>query len=363
MTGRGRARLALALLAIAGLGSGSAAARSATEPPDRALIGVDLVMPPGTDTLESVTPTFTVRVRDPQPADSPIVLRLQIAFTQGFTGQFLVDTTVTADTAAIALTRPLPSGATVFVRASAQSSGGELVFSPPAERVVPIWLTLISPNDLNGTTLETQRPRFTWRSPGISAPPGPWVYDLQIRNVGSGQILFYSNLPDTSFIPPVGNIGLPLEFNTSYRWSVTARILSGESVTVQSRSSFVIVNPTIPLATLLYQNFPNPFPTATSTSTCVWFDLNTPAIVSLDVFDLRGRHVVNIVPGRLGIASYPAGRHGRVAAGSSPSGCNGNIQWDGRGRDGRFVPPGVYLLRLRAGRVESVKKILFREHP
>jgi hypothetical protein len=189
MIGRGRARIALALLAIAWFAPVSAAARNATEPPARALIGVELVMPPGADTLESVTPTFIVRARDPQPIDRPITLRLQIAFTQGFTGQLLLDTTVTADTAAIALTRPLPSGATVFVRASAQSSGGELVFSPPAQRVVPVWLTLISPNDLNGSTLETQRPRFIWRSPMISAPPGPWVYDLQIRNVASGQIL------------------------------------------------------------------------------------------------------------------------------------------------------------------------------
>jgi hypothetical protein len=156
---------------------------------------------------------------------------------------------------------------------------------------------------------------------------------------------------------------LPLEFNTSYRWLVTARIQSGESITVQSRSSFVIVNPTVPLATVLYQNFPNPFPTATSTSTCVWFDLNTEAVVTLDVYDLRGRHVVNLVPGRLGIGRFDAGRHGRVAAGSSPSGCNGSIQWDGRGRDGRLVPPGVYLLRLRAGRTESVKKIVFRGNP
>ena len=363
MMGRGWASVALALLAITGLVSVSAAARTTAGTPAPALFEVELVLPPGADTLESVTPTLIVRVRDPQSVDRPFVLGLQIAFTPGFTGQLLVDTTVTADTAAIALRRPLPSGATVFVRASARSINGDLVFSPSAQRVVPSWLTLISPNDLNGSTLETQRPRFVWRSAAISSPPGPWLYDLQIRNVGSGQILSYAGLSDTSFVPPVATSGLPLDFNTSYRWSVTARLSSGESATVQSRSSFVILNPAIPLATLLYQNFPNPFPTATSPSTCVWFDLSTPATVSLDVFDLSGRHVVNIVPGRSGSTSYPAGRHGRVPAGSSPVWCNGNIQWDGRGRDGRFAPPGVYLLRLRAGRVESVKKIVFREHP
>ena len=362
MRRRGGARAALALFAVAGVVVTSAAARGAEESPSRALTGVDLIMPPGGDTLQSVTPTFIVRARDPVPADGAIELRLQIAFTPGFTGQFVFDTTVIADSAAIALKRPLPNSATVFVRASARGSTGEVVFSPAAQRVVPAWLVLITPNDLNGSTLETQRPRFIWRSAGIGTPPGPWLYDLQIRNVGSGQTLFYSNLSDTTFIPPSGT-PQPLEFNTSYRWSVTARIPSGESVTVQSRSSFVIVNPTIPLATLLYQNFPNPFPTATSTSTCVWFDLSESAAVSLDVFDLSGRHVVSILPGSSGIPTFPAGRHGRVPAGSSALGCNGNIQWDGRGRDGRYVPPGVYLLRLRAGGVESVKKIVFRGEP
>ena len=132
---------------------------------------------------------------------------------------------------------------------------------------------------------------------------------------------------------------------------------------MDSHSSFVIVNPTVPLATLLYQNFPNPFPTATSSATCVWFDLSAPAAVTLDVYDLSGRHVVNIVPGPEGIRNYTAGRHGRVAPGAALPGCNGNIQWDGRGRDGRFVPPGVYILRLRAGRVESVKKVVYRGTP
>ena len=363
MTGRGRARIALALLATAGLTFTSTAARDAEGTLATPLRGVELVMPPGAETLESVTPTFILRAIDPQPADRAILLRLQIGFTPGFTGQFVVDTTVTGDTAAITLPRPLPSGATIFVRASARAAGGDLVVSPVSARIVPPWLTLVSPNDLNGSTLETQRPRFTWQSARINNPPGPWSYDLQIRNVASGQILFYSNLSDTSFVPPVGNLGIPLEFNTSYRWSVTARIATGESITVQSRSSFVIVNPTIPLATLLYQNFPNPFPTATSTSTCVWFDLSLTATVTLDVFDLNGRHVVNIIPGPSGPATYPPGRHGRAAPGSSPTGCNGDLQWDGRGRDGRFVPPGVYLLRLRAGHSESVKKIVFRGRP
>lgn len=360
MTALGRTGICLAVLAAAAFGSVDAG--HGTLPAPRAeraaLTGVELVPPNGGDTLLSVTPTFILQAVGIEPENRPIVLGLQIALTPGFNSPLTLDTTVVGDTVAVTVRDPLPAGARVFVRATARAVTGETFTSPAIERVVPEWLTLISPNDPNGVTLETPRPRFVWRSPRIEGDRAPWRYDLEIRNVGSGQSIFYANLPDTTF-----TIWAPLEFNTSYRWSVTARHRGGGSVTVQSRSSFVIVNPEIPLVTLLYQNFPNPFPTATSTSTCVWFDLHIPAHVRLDVFDLSGRHVSNIIPGPRGNAQYQAGRYGRVSGGPAQAGCNGDIQWDGRGDDGRIVSAGVYLLRLRAAGVESVKKVVFRGRP
>ena len=356
----GRTGICLAVLAAAGLGSVRAGHGTipAREGPGARLTGVELVPPAGGDTLGTVTPTFILRAVEITPGDRPIVLGLQIALTPGFTSPLLLDTTVTADTVAVLVQTPLPGGTRIFVRATARSAAGEMFTSPAIVRQVPPWLTLISPNDPNGVTLETPRPRFVWRSPRIEGPAAPWLYDLEIRNVGSGQSIFYASLRDTTF-----TIWAPLDFNTSYRWSVTARHSGGESVRVQSRSSFVIVNPAFPLVTLLYQNFPNPFPTATSSSTCVWFDLHVAARVELDVFDLSGRHVTNIIPGPRGVAEYPPGRHGRVSGGPVPAGCNGDIQWDGRGEDGQLVPAGVYLLRLKAAGVESLKKIVFRGRP
>lgn len=356
----GRAGTALALLTGIGLaaavtGARHVAGRAHTPAALHSATEVELVMPEGADTLLSVTPTFIVRVKDPLPADRPIQLGLQISFTPGFTVPLVLDTVVIGDTADIALARPLPAESTIYVRATARTAPGELVVSAAERREVPTWLALISPNDPTGATLETQRPRFVWRSAPVGAPPGPWLYDLQIRNVGSGTVRFFSGLTDTTFIPAA-----PLEFNTSYRWSVTARLATGESATAASLSSFVVINPAVPLVTLLYQNFPNPFPSATSSSTCIWFDLASDGRVSIDVFDISGRHVVNIVPGRTGLARYPAGRHGRAPIGASPAGCNGDVQWDGRGSDGDVVPAGVYLLRLRAGSIESVKKMVFR---
>ena len=358
MTRPGRTGACLAVLVAVAFGTLSASEggprRTASS---GALTGVELVPPAGGDTLVSVTPTFVVRAVGIVPENRPITLGLQVALTPGFNSPLLLDTTVIADTAAIRVPRPLPAGARVFVRATARAVTGEAVMSQSLERLVPPWLTLISPNDPNGVTLETPRPQFVWSSPEIEGPGAPWTYDLEIRNVGSGQSIFYANLLDTTL-----TLRAPLELNTSYRWSVTARY-RGESVTVRSRSSFVIINPAIPLVTLLYQNFPNPFPTPTSTSTCVWFDLHIDARVKLDVFDLSGRHVVNLIPGARGTSQYVAGRYGRVAGAQSTTGCNGDIQWDGRGVDGQLVSAGVYLIRLQAAGVQSVKKVVFRGRP
>ncbi len=360
MTSVGRASTCLAVLAAAGLlgATGDRALPIAGKHEPASISGVELIPPAGRDTLVSVTPTFIIRAIEPRPEDRPILLRLQVASTPGFNEPLLVDTALFGDTVKVTLVRPLPAGARIYIRAAARGVGGEVFLSPTLSRVVPSWLTLLSPNDPNGVTLETPRPRFVWRSAPIDGPTGPWIYDLEILNVGSGRSTFYANLSDTVFASSA-----PLEYNTSYRWSVTARHRGGETVTVMSRSSFVIVNAAVPLVTLLYQNFPNPFPTPTSSATCVWFDLQAPARVRLDVFDLSGRHVRNLIPGRLGTSEYPAGRHGRVAAGSASSGCNGDIQWDGQGDNGAKVAHGVYLLRMRAGGVESVKKIVYRGRP
>jgi len=142
---------------------------------------------------------------------------------------------------------------------------------------------------------------------------------------------------------------------------VRASLGNGESVRVASVGSFVITDPPLPTTTLLYQNFPNPFPSAASFVTCFWFDVGAPgARVALDVLDLRGNLVKNIVPGSDGVSRFDAGRYGRGAAGSA-SNCDNRFVWDGTGTDGRTVAPGVYLARFRAdGGAPTFRRIVFR---
>jgi hypothetical protein len=114
-----------------------------------------------------------------------------------------------------------------------------------------------------------------------------------------------------------------------------------------------------PAITLLYQNFPNPFPSASSRVTCIWFDLNRTTSVSLTVHDVRGNLVRAILPNASSPQFLQPGRYGRASS-SSGTGCDPAFTWDGTAADGTVVPRGVYLIRLRAGGTQSIKKAVFQ---
>ena len=114
-----------------------------------------------------------------------------------------------------------------------------------------------------------------------------------------------------------------------------------------------------PAITLLYQNFPNPFPTAESRTTCIWFDLNKISAVSLTIHDARGHLVRRLLPNASSPQFLQAGRYGRATP-TADQGCDPQLTWDGRADDGSTVPRGVYLIRLRVGGEQSIKKAVFQ---
>jgi hypothetical protein len=114
-----------------------------------------------------------------------------------------------------------------------------------------------------------------------------------------------------------------------------------------------------PAVTLLYQNFPNPFPTAESRFTCIWFDLNRTTSVSLTVHDVRGNLVRRLLPNASSPQLLTPGRYGRATV-TAEGGCDPRLAWDGRANDGSLVARGVYMIRLQAGTAQSIKKAVFR---
>ena len=124
----------------------------------------------------------------------------------------------------------------------------------------------------------------------------------------------------------------------------------------RAQSTFVI-----PPINLLYQNFPNPFPSTASPVTCIWFDLAQRSEgVTLAIYDVRGRLVRTIVPSATVSSRLEAGYYGRSASGPMAGGCDPRFTWDGRGSDGVSVPPGVYLVRLHVDDAWQTKKIIYR---
>ena len=89
---------------------------------------------------------------------------------------------------------------------------------------------------------------------------------------------------------------------------------------------------------VLERNYPNPF----NSGTVIPFSLSSETEVHLQVFDVLGRPVVNLVVGRLQTGRY-------------------KVNWEGRDAGGRLVPSGIYFYRLHSGnRAESRKMTLVR---
>ncbi len=315
---------------------------------------------PTAGALPSLTPTLVVRALGFATL-RPLRVRVQIATTVDFAvGSLAVDSSFTTSdtTIAVQITRALPSEATVYWRASVQGVSGAVVESPvTGPRTVPAWLTLIAPNSPSGDIFDVRRPLFVWKSAHITPAAGAWTYTLEVTLVSNGRPeLGVAGLRDTTFRAPTD-----LQANTPYRWNVRATLPRGDFVRVAIPGSFSIVDPALPTTTILYQNFPNPFPSATAFSTCFWFDIGEPGgTVSLDLLDLRGNVVRTIVPALDGVTQFAAGRYGRGAPGAG-SNCDNRFVWDGTASDGRTVAPGVYVARFRSGTgAPTFRRILFK---
>jgi hypothetical protein len=302
------------------------------------------------------TPAFTITTTGAQPGDLPLQITLQVATQSDFGGKLLADTTVTsAGTANIVVPRLLPERISIWWRARVVTAQGKpCLENPSGPHTTSPWLSLIVPNGLNGSTVDTKRPTFLWSSVTVRPPLAPWSYAIAIIRTIDGLPVELATVSDTVFTSFVD-----LESNVSYRWYVVAKLPTGDSTRVNSFASFVILDPNAPIATVLYQNFPNPFPTARVATTCIWFDLAHQSDVKLDVLDLRGNYVAKILPGNgLGPVLAP-GRYGRAAI-STNSGCDERFSWDGRDTGGRSVPSGVYLIRFQGDGKRITKPVVWR---
>lgn len=86
---------------------------------------------------------------------------------------------------------------------------------------------------------------------------------------------------------------------------------------------------------ILISNFPNPF----NPSTSIVFALKNPSFVEIDIYNINGQHIINLVG-----ETRTAGEH--------------HINWSGLNTAGKIVPSGVYFVRLVTESGVNTHKIL-----
>jgi hypothetical protein len=116
----------------------------------------------------------------------------------------------------------------------------------------------------------------------------------------------------------------------SYSYYISA--VKGDTEAVRS-TTVKLTLPPKPVT--LYQNFPNPF----NPSTTISFFIPDRARVTLDIFDVKGRRVKNLIN-----EIKPAGKYKR--------------EWNGKNSRGNSVSSGVYYYRLTAGKNIITKKLV-----
>ncbi|MDZ7371669.1 MAG: DUF3160 domain-containing protein [candidate division KSB1 bacterium] len=166
-----------------------------------------------------------------------------------------------------------------------------------------------------------------------------------------------NSAPLATLLPPTGEpVALPLTRDGS-AWSAVVPTLnltpgtafihiekhgSGQRLFYRSHlqiapSTAVKADPS-PLGFQLVQNYPNPF----NGNTIFLLSLSEQSQVRFELFDLRGRFIAILVDQVL-----PSGVH--------------RIVWDGRDRQGRIVPNGVYLCRtIINDKVEITRMVVAR---
>jgi hypothetical protein len=318
----------------------------------------------GPDTLlPSVTPLFAWDAGSGAAGVGPSLYRLRIARDSAFT-VMLLDTTVLGTS--VELRAVQAPGTRFFWRVVGTNDDLAVTESTMVRGpdVVPPWVRLLTLASPAGHSIRDSQPVFVWRPAQIAAAAGPFSFDVDVYPAARGPaaaVATARGLADTTFTPPA-----PLERNLPYRWRVIARTPAGDSTAITSPGTFIVLDERTPTASVLFQNFPNPFPNAALglAATCFWFDVAETGPVELAIYDLRGRLVKRLTPnfGSGLPANLPAGRWGRPSNDASGT-CDPRFTWDGRDETGAYVRPGVYLYRLTAPRFRQTRHVVFLGAP
>lgn len=133
--------------------------------------------------------------------------------------------------------------------------------------------------------------------------------------------------------------GLSSSQNTYF--AVMATDESGNSSEISNNATLIATavdedaNNLLPDRISLDGNYPNPF----NLSTTIEYTLKNNAEIDLSVYDILGRHIKTLVKNYMSLGSH-------------------QVHWDGTDKDGKVLPSGVYLYKLKTETFEDAKKLV-----
>jgi hypothetical protein len=204
----------------------------------------------------------------------------------------------------------------------------------------PIGNAVVVSHNVAGSTSDWSELEFS--QPIASDSDGLYVVfvlpigsDYQHDGYGGGSALGYTSSEDGYpgwFTDDGGNWVM---LHESYGMAIQPTyVLAEEWMLVKSMPAGQIA-PVVEEVTALLPAAPNPF----NPSTEIRFALNTPSMVKLAIYDLRGQLVKH-----LAAETYPAGTH--------------NLTWTGVDEDGRRVASGTYVVTYKAGGIVQSQRLV-----
>ena len=133
-----------------------------------------------------------------------------------------------------------------------------------------------------------------------------------------------------------------LDIEKHHNWVLTAT--SGEEYLLEGLGKLIVLSSdrftlekkeVVPVLFDLHQNFPNPF----NPITTLRYDLPEDALVTLKIYDMLGRKVIQLVN-----STQEAGFK--------------FVEWDATDSMGKSVSAGVYLYQIQAGGYVQTKKMI-----
>lgn len=217
------------------------------------------------------------------------------------------------------------------IRAGKEDGLGPYYYGPYS--TIRSFTTAISPPTLvspfNGQQGVLLNPTLTWNS--VAGRTG---YSFIISRSSNFIDTVYTNISDTTFFALPTNL---LEINTLYYWKVRSRDSIGYGTyssawNFKSRLTGTLnsISEIIPTEYKLFSNYPNPFNPATK----IKFDLPKSSLVRINIFDITGRMISEIVNQNLSAGSY-------------------ETEFNGTN-----LSSGIYYYRIEAGEFVTTKKMI-----